>query len=70
MCHAKSRVGPGSRGAGVSVLLQNYEAYRRWVRTAHERSKYVDVMLQMADITDEGRGNTHRECAPIDDQAQ
>ena len=44
MRHAKSRVGPGSRGAGVSGLRQNYEAYRRWARTAHERSKYVDVL--------------------------
>lgn len=64
MRHAKSRAGPGSRGAGVSGLLQNYEAYRRWARTAHERSKYVDVMLQMADMTDEGRGNTHRDVRP------
>ena len=60
MRHAKSRADPGSRGAGVYGLLQNYEAYRRLARTAHERSKYVDVMLQMADMTDEGKGNTHR----------
>ena len=59
--HAKSRAGPGSRGAGVSGLLHNYEAYRRWARTTHERSKYVYVMLQMADMTDEGKGNTHRD---------
>ena len=64
MCHAKSRAGPGSRGACVSGLLQNYEAYRRWARTAHERSKYVDAMLQMADMTHEGRGNTHRDVRP------
>ena len=64
MRHAKSRAGPRSRGAGVSGLLQNYEAYRRWARTAHERSKYVDVMLQMADMTDEGRENTHRDVLP------
>ena len=64
MRHAKSRAGPGSIGAGVSGLLQNYEAYRRWARTANERSKYVDVMLQMADMTDEGKGNTHRDIRP------
>ena len=64
MPHAKSRAGPGSRGAGVSELLQNYEAYRRWARTAHERSKYVDVMLETVDMTDEGRGNTHRDVRP------
>ena len=64
MRHAKSRVGPGSRGAGVSGLLHNYEAYCRWARTVHERSKYVDVMFQMADMTDEGRGNTHWDVCP------
>ena len=64
MRHAKSRAGPGSRGPGVSGLLQNYEAYRRWARTAHERPKYVDVMLQMADMTDEGKGNTYRDVCP------
>ena len=64
MRHAKSRAGPGSRGADVYGLLQNYEAYRRLARTAHERSKYVDVMLQMADMTDEGKGNTHRVVRP------
>ena len=63
MRHAKSR-GTGTRGAGVSGLLQNYEAYRRWARTAHERSRYVDVMLQTADMTEEGRGNFHRDVRP------
>ena len=63
MRHAKSRAGPGSRGAGVTGLLQNYEAYRRWARTAHERSKDVDVMLQMADMTDEGAATHIGMCA-------
>ena len=62
--HAKSRAGPGSSGAGVSGLLQNYDAYRCWARTAHERSKYVYVMLQIADMTDEGRGNIDRDVRP------
>ena len=64
MCHAKFRAYPGSRGAGVSGLLQNYEEFSHWARTAHERSKYVDVKLQMTDMTDEGRGNTHRDVRP------
>ena len=34
MRHAKSQAGPAGRGAGISGLLNNYEAYRRWARTA------------------------------------
>ena len=37
--HAKSQAGPGRRGAGISGLLNNYEAYRRWARAAHKRSR-------------------------------
>ena len=36
MRHAKSQAVPGGRGAGISGLLNNYEAYRRWAGTAHE----------------------------------
>ena len=39
MQHAKSQVGSGRRGADISGLLINYEAYRRWECTAHERSR-------------------------------
>lgn len=45
MRHAKSHAGSGSRDAGASGILTNYAAYRRWARTTHERSRYVDVML-------------------------
>ena len=54
MRHAKSHGGAGGRGAGVSGILTNYEAYRRWARTTHERSGYVDAMLQMASMSEEG----------------
>ena len=37
--HAKSQTGQGRRGAGISGLLNNHKAYRRWARTAHERSR-------------------------------
>ena len=64
MRHAKSQAGPGGRGAGISGLLNNYEAYRRWARTAHERSRYVEVMLQMANMSDGGSGRKHRDTRP------
>lgn len=65
MKHAKSHGGAGGRGAGVSGILMNYAAYKRWARTAHERSRYVDVTLQMADMTDANEGgHTHRDVRP------
>ncbi|KAG1696103.1 Maltase-glucoamylase, intestinal [Nymphon striatum] len=64
MKHAKSHAGAGGRGAGVSGILNNYEAYRRWAKTAHERSRYLDVTLQMADMTDEdGKGQKVKEAS-------
>lgn len=66
MKHAKSHAGDGGRGAGVSSILTNYGAYRRWARTAHEQSRYVDVTLQMAEMTDSetGRTNKHHDVRP------
>ena len=39
MQDAKSQAGQGRLGADISGLLNNYEAYHRWARTAHERSR-------------------------------
>ena len=62
--HAKCQVGTGRRGAKISGLLINYGAYRRWARTAHERSRYVEVVLQKANIYDDGSGRKHRDSRP------
>lgn len=65
MKHAKSHAGPGGRGAGVSGLLGNYQAYRRWAKTAHERSRYLEMMLQMANMGGEtSRDSRHRDTRP------
>ena len=34
---AKSQVGPGRRGADISGLLYNYEAYHRWALSANRK---------------------------------
>ena len=47
MKHSKSRGGGGS-GAGMIGILNNPDAYQRWVRTAQERVKYYQATLQMA----------------------
>ena len=62
--HAKSQAGSGRRGADISGLLINYEAYRRCVRTAHERLRYDEVMLQMANIFNDGIDRKHRDIRP------
>ena len=48
----------------ISGFLNNYETCRRWARTAHERSRYVEVMLQMANMSDDGSGRKHRDTRP------
>ena len=50
--------------AGISGFLKNYEAYCRCARTAHERSRNVEVMLQAANIFDDGSGRKHRDFRP------
>ncbi|KAK6190949.1 hypothetical protein SNE40_002707 [Patella caerulea] len=58
--------GAGGRGAGVSGILNNFEAYKRWAKTSHERSRYLDVTLQMADMTNEdGKDQKHRDVRPL-----
>ena len=61
MQHAKSQAGSGRWGADILGLLINYKAFCRWTRTTHERSRYVEVMLQMANISDDGSGRKHRD---------
>ena len=65
MKHSKSHAGAGGKGAGISGILNNYPAYHRWAKTAHERSRYLEVTLQMADMLDESSlGNKHRDTRP------
>ena len=64
MQHAKSQAGSGRRGADISGLLVNYEAYLRWARIAHERLRYVEVMLQMVNISDDGISRKYRDTRP------
>lgn len=65
MKHAKSRGGAGGGGAGLIGLLSNQEAYQRWVRTTHERSKYLHATLDMAGMAQGDEiGSRHRDLRP------
>lgn len=66
MRHVKSHGGAGTRAASVSGLLTNYQAYQRWVRTAHARSLYVDATLSLADMADSGEGTKHCSVRPTE----
>ena len=65
MRHAKSQEGPSRRNAGISGRLNNYEAYRRWARPAHERLRYVEIMLLMVIRSDDGSDRKHRDTRPL-----
>ena len=47
----------GASGKGLSGIIRNYEAYQRWVRTTHERTKYLAATLSVADMSNES--HTH-----------
>ena len=67
MKHAKSRSGAGGSGTGISGIAGNYDAYQRWVRTTHERSKYVEATLNMADMLANSESSTwHRDLRPAE----
>ena len=69
MKHAKSHGGAGGSGAGLSGILSNYNAYQRWVRTMHERSQYVNVTLNMADMLSGSEGGRqHHDVRPSEIQ--
>ena len=50
MKHSKSKGGAGGVGAGLCGLDKNYSATQRWVRTTHERSKYLELTNYLADL--------------------
>ena len=62
MRQAKSRGGVGGTGTGLSGLECNPKAYQRWVRSLHQRTKYVDAALGMAGmVSDKSDNQNHRE---------
>ena len=67
MKHCKCRGGSGGAGAGLSGLVNNPDAYQRWVRTTHERTQYVEATLSMADMLAESQGSKkHKELRPTE----
>ena len=51
MKHSKSH--GGASGSGLSGISRNYRAYQRWVRTIHERAKYLAATHSLADMSND-----------------
>ena len=66
MIHAKSHGGAGTSAAGASGLLTNYQAYQRWVWTAHARSLYLEATLSLANMADSSHSATNRSVRPTE----
>ena len=65
MKHAESHNGTGGSGAGITGISGNYNSYQRWVRTSHERARYVEATFNMADMLDDSScGKSHSELRP------
>ena len=65
MKHSKSHGGTSGCCAGLSGLVTDYKAYQRWVKTAHEKAQFVEVMLSTADMLSEARGGRkHKDLRP------
>ena len=64
MKHSKSR--GGGCGSGMIGILNNQDAYQRWVKTAQERVKYYQATLQMAGMGPDNTktNNSHKETRP------
>ena len=67
MKHAKSKGGAGGSGAGLTGITQNLSAYQRWIRTTHERCRYLESTYRQAGMS-EGYSNRehHRETYPAE----
>ena len=67
MRHYKSHGGTGGCGAGLTGIVNDYRAYQRWVKTTHERTQFVEVMLSIADMMSESRdGRKHKDLRPAE----
>ena len=55
----------GGSSAGLSGILTNFNAYQGWVRTVHERTKYVECTRRMAEmIPDQNKDQIHKDVRP------
>ena len=67
MKYAKSHGGAGGCGAGLTGLVNNYDAYQKWVRTTHERAHFVEATFSMVDMLSESNGNRkHKDLRPTE----
>ncbi|XP_070203645.1 uncharacterized protein [Littorina saxatilis] len=67
MRNAKSKGEAAAAGAGLTGIASNYPAYQKWVRTTHQRTKYMQVTMDMAGMTKDSELDTqHRDLRPTE----
>ena len=60
MHHSQSQGVIGGGAMGISGLASKPDAYQRWIKTAHKRSKYVSATLNMANLlSEDGQWGKH-----------
>ena len=50
----------GASGSGITGITKNYNAYQRWVKTTHERSKFLSATLCLAGLSANDK-RTHKD---------
>ena len=67
MKHAKSKGGAGGGSTGICGLTKNLGAYQRWIRSMHERCKYLNATHTLADMNDESLSSRkHKDLRPAE----
>ena len=51
----QSKSNGGASGAGITGIQRSYDAYQRWVRTTHERSKYLNATHALAGLSQDSQ---------------
>ena len=67
MRNAKSKGGAFAAGTGLTGIASNYQAYQKWVRTTHQRAKYMQMTMDMAGMARGSELNTqHHDLRPAE----
>ena len=64
--HAKCGEVAGQSVVGISSIKANKERYQTWVRTTHERSKYLSAILELDGMVKVNDSTKHNDLLPTE----